>query len=83
MLADEVFDHTRTGGRPAGGYGMPAARRNVRRPGGYDNKCRGDAYQVRGPPSAFCRKVTGSPHAPEAVGCSATLATRPISTTLS
>jgi hypothetical protein len=44
MLADEVFDHTRTGGRPAGGYGMPAARRNARRPVGYDKKCRGDAY---------------------------------------
>ena len=36
MLADEVFDHTRTGGQQAGGYGIPAARRNVRRPVGYD-----------------------------------------------
>ena len=27
--------------------------------------------------SRFCRKVTGGPHAPEAVTCSATLATRP------
>jgi hypothetical protein len=33
--------------------------------------------------SRFCRKVTGGPHAPEAVTCSATLATRPISATLS
>jgi len=36
MLADEVFDHTRTGGRWAGGCGIPAARRYLRRPVGYD-----------------------------------------------
>jgi hypothetical protein len=36
MLADDVFDRTQTGGRRAAGYRAGGARRNGRRPIGYD-----------------------------------------------
>ena len=45
MLADDVFDRTQTGGRQAAGYGAGGARRNVRRPIGYDKTA--DAMPVK------------------------------------
>ena len=37
MLAEDVLDRTQTGGSQAAGYGARGARRDVRRPIGYDN----------------------------------------------
>jgi hypothetical protein len=36
MLAEDVLDRTQTGGSQAAGYGARGARRDVRRPIGYD-----------------------------------------------
>jgi len=44
-LADDVFERTQTGGRQAARYGAGGARRNVRRPIGYDKTA--DAMPVK------------------------------------
>ena len=45
MLEDDGFDSAQTGGRRPAGYGAGGARRNVRRPIGYDKTA--DAMPVK------------------------------------
>jgi hypothetical protein len=57
MLADDVLYRTQIGERQAAGYGV--ARRNVRRPIGYDKNADAMPIKFGDLIRPFCRKVTG------------------------